>query len=531
MRHLQLSAYLLLPSLFAAGAASQGPIADSTPVASVAGQPVTLASLRSHLHRYHGVNALEELIDRSVLAQEAERYQVAPKDAELEALLRQARANPDFENALKLEGISEATWKDRARQGLLLRQTTEKKWPVKSSDLERLTVRYVRVTTERVAKDIIRQTQLAKGANFELFARRDSLDPENAGLLQPEKFLRIDQPQFFRMATNANLRVGQVTPQPIKSGEYWLVLRLEGYHPAENMTTAERDLATRRITTYRMVNFLSTSRKRYRIEKKGSVAEPLPDPAAEVASVTPAKGEKKVITSRDLWRHLLAYYGNASIEKLIQRAVVDREAVKLGISLGSSELSSRTAEMQRQIGKTTFQANLGREGITEEVWRDRVRYYLLAEKIQSARQPITADELVRVAVRFLQTSTSAAAQELIRALQGGASVEDLKRRPGVTQEGLVRPSPFLRLDNPVVFDAIPRNLGAGQVVPQPLQIGSNWYALKLEGRFTGEMMTIQEKETVTRRINLLRMDATLEALRRAARPEVILPSEKLLAAG
>jgi foldase protein PrsA len=227
-------------------------------IAKVGAQTITRGALTTHLMKYYARNGLEQLIDRSVIRQEAARLSASVSEPDLEARAAEVkRGLGDFEAALKQQGVSEETWREGVRYGLLAEKVLDKKWPVKDTDLTRLMVRYARVNTRDQARKII--TDAKNGVSFELLAAQQSIDGrENRGLVAEKPFLRVERPAFFKLATDAGLRVGQVTPQPIASKEYWLVLKLEGVFGPETLRGREREDAIRRIRAYRMASLLPT---------------------------------------------------------------------------------------------------------------------------------------------------------------------------------------------------------------------------------------------------------------------------------
>ena len=522
----------------AGGALAQAErLTEETPVARVSGRAITRKELLDKLYRYNGKAGLEQLIDRTILGLEGATYGLEVTDAEVAARAAETKkeAGNRFDEALKAEGITEETWRDRARYVILMEKVLDRKWPVKPHDLERLTVRYARLRSERAARELIREAQASRGANFSTLVLQRSEDKENAGLLQPEKFFKIDQPQFFKMASEANLRVGQLTATPIESGGSYLVLRLEGRYPAETLSAREREQATQRIRAYRAMNLLPTVRRRYKVEYKTPISELArtspPEGAAELALVSNARGDKKTITRKEIEAHLLQYYGQLTLDQLIQRSIVAQAAEKERVSVTDAEITAFQNELVRGLGKSGFQSALDREGITEADWRERTRYVLLAEKVVNARQPVSPDQLERLTVRYIRVASKEQAEQVLQAMRGGARFEDVQRQASLDRlgDGFLRPRQFFRVDNPVIFDAFPKEVRAGQVLPRPVELGGQYLVLRLEARFGPETLTAQERASALRRINASRMDPLLESLRREARPEILVPIKTLIA--
>jgi len=181
-------------------------------------------------------------------------------------------------------------------------------------------------------------------------------------------------------------------------------------------------------------------------------------------------------------------------------------------------------------GRGSFQAALDREGITEDAWRERVRYTYLAERVLSVRQPVTASDLERLTVRSIRVSTRKAADDLLRALQAGAAWEQAATRSLDRGEGFIQPKMFMKVDKPAIFAAIPPDLPVGAVLSQPVELGGSFYILKLEGRFPASLMTAQQRDAAVRQINGTRVGELLETLRKAQPPEYLTPMRSLIPA-
>ncbi len=514
---------------------AQSRLSLDTPIARVGKVTITRKDLLEKVYRYYGKAAVEQLIDRTVLKMEAANYALQVTDADVSTRMAEVKkvADTRFGEALKAEGISEETWRDRARYVLLLEKTLDRKWPVKTQDLERLTVRYARLRTERQARDLVRDAGIARGANFPTLVLQRSEDKENAGVIQPEKFFKIDQPIFFRLATEAGLAVNQITRTPIESGGYFLVLRLEGRYPAETLSAREREAATQRIRAYRASSLIPTVRKRYRVETKTPTAalveSTTPSPDAELAVLTDPKGKKETLTVKDLNAHLLAYYGQIALDQLVQRQIISAAAQQARVAVTEADVTAFQNEAVKAVGKSTFQAAMDREGINETAWRDRTRYVLLAEKVLNAREPVQPQMLQRLTVRYIRVASQEQGQAALQSIQGGAKFEDVSRQVSLDRmgDGLLRPLRFFRPDNPVAFDAF-KDLQQGQLLSKPIQLGGQWAVLRLEARFGPETLTAQERDSALRKINATRVDPLLESLRQEARPEILVPINTLI---
>ncbi|MFN3648458.1 MAG: peptidylprolyl isomerase [Armatimonadota bacterium] len=523
---------LALALTAAAGAGGWAQSPDSA-VLRVGERKVTRADLDRYLLQYFGKPGVEQLIDHAVIESEAERLkvEVSPEEADEALTAARTQANVQFQAALKAEGITEETWKERARFYLLAEKVLDAKWPVKEQDLVRLSVRYARLQNENVARNVIKQAR--NGANFQTLVLQWSEDKERAGMVQPDPFLRVENPAFFKMAEK--LRVGQVTPQPIQSGEFWLVVKLEKQLAPNTLSTKERELAQRKVKAFRTAALLPSTRRRFKIEYPTVVASLVSDPrlpnSTPVAVVTPTAktgGEARTFSRGQLLSYLLTHYGARSLDRLAERSLVEQEAQRLRVGVSEAELNARVGEA-KGASRILFDEALKGEGITEEAFKERLRYLYLAERVLAAREPLAPEELERLTVRAVRVKTRAEAEQLLQRLGMGARFEDAVRLVSLDRggDGLLQPRAFLSIDNPTVFKAV-GDTPEGAILPEPLQVEGFWYVLRLEKRHPAPTLTGRERENALRRIYAPRIGKLLEALRADYSVEQAVPLKTLI---
>lgn len=533
----------LLVLLAGAGAAAQTAITGETVLARVGPQPVTRAQLTTQLFKYYGKNALDQLVNRSVVVQEAARYKVEVPDSAIDARVAQAKrqGGADFAAAMEAQGVTEAMLRDRFRADLLVEGLLDKKWPVKDSDLVRLSVRYARLQTERVARDLIQEAQLSKGRNFELLVLQRSLDKEEGGMVQPNPFLRIDNPAWFKIADEAirdqGLSVGQITRKPVPSKEFFLVIKLEGYLGPETLKGAERERVMQRIRAARLPALVPTSRKRYKIEQPVALAQLISDPKLPgdtvVARVTGPGADAKpdTITRKQLDGFLVESFGRTALEQLVDRAMTTQLAAKVKATVSEAEVTDRINAVKKSAGEKAFQDALAAEGITEDAWRERVRFTTLAEKTVNTRAPLTQNDFVRLTARYIRVGSKEEAQAVLQQAQGTQAFDQLAKMRSLDRnsDGFVKPRLFLRQEQPEIFKAL-EGVTAGQVSPRALEVAGSYYILKLEGRFGPDTLTAKERDDAMRRINALRMGPLLDTWRKEIKVEYPVPMKAVVAA-
>lgn len=509
-----------------AAALAQNAAPGDAVVAKVGADTITRADVTRQLLTYFGRPGLEVLTDRSVLDQEATLRKLTVADADIEARIAEAKkvGGADLQKALQNGAVTERTIQDQARYTLLMEKLLDAKWPVTNDDLVRLSVRFARTLSQQQAREIINEAK--RGVSFELLSIREpALDGgEFRGLAQPDPFLRVDNPPMFRLALAANLRVGQFTPQPIQSGKYWMVLKLEKRLGPETLTGKLREQAIAKIRAGRVSGLMPASRKRYRIAPVTPIAKLIEDLKLPEDTAVTNVGEDP-ITRKELLAFLFEGFGKTALDQLIERRVVAQQAAHYNVTLSDAEVKSRVDAVKKQTGEATFQTALGAEGITEDAWRERVRYTYLAEKLVNARAPVRPEELERLTVRYVRVAGKPEAEEVIRLAQSGAKFEQLVTQRSIDKggDGFLRPKLFMRSENPEAYKVIDKaKLQMGQVLPQPMEVGGTYYVLKLEGRFGPDLMSAKEKEDAIRRINAYRMSQLLDTWR--SEVMVVLPT-------
>lgn len=511
-------------------------------LARVGSAPVTREAFDAHLLTYYGKNGLQQLVERRMLDQEAARVKVSLTDAELNERVAELKkaAGPNFKAALEAQGVSEATWREHVRAGLLTEKLTEKVWPIKPTDLVRLSVRYARVHTRNQALEIIRNVRA--GQDFELLILQRSLDKDNLGFVQPNPFLRVEKPYMFRLVFDkliktGKLREGQICREPVQSDEFYLVVRLEKYLDGSTLKPREREEAETKIRARRIMGLVSKIRQRYKAESAVALDTVVADSKlpgdtvlTRVSPVVDSKTAKpEEITRKELFAYLYANFGKTALEQLIERTIVQQQAQQHNVRVSDAELGERLAETRKTLGEAGFNTTLDREGITEAAFRERSRYVFLAQKTAEAQAPLRPEDLQRYAVRYVRVASREQADKVLQAAQAGAQFEQLVRQVSLDKgDGLIQPRAFLPVDHPEIARAV-ADLKPGQVAGKPVQVGSSFMVMKLEARFGPETLSAKERENAVRKINTLRLGKFLDAWRKAARVEYVMPLDRLAA--
>lgn len=186
------------------GTSGQGKVSDSEAVALVNGEAVPKDELFEIMYAQGGADALEQLIARKLIAQEAARVGLEiteeEMDEEVDSIIGDnfQGSREDFLEVLELYGISEESFREDARLNLLVRKLAMTKIDLSDAELrgffnenrflfeqaEEIEVRHILVETEEAAAEVV--ARLDGGEDFAGLASEFSIDmsnKDNAGYL------------------------------------------------------------------------------------------------------------------------------------------------------------------------------------------------------------------------------------------------------------------------------------------------------------------------------------------------------------
>jgi hypothetical protein len=233
-------------------------------VAVVNGEPLARKQLVARLLEFHGQEALEQMVNRTLLLQSAKAAGVAVTDAEAEKKFQEIRSKykePEaFQAFLVRSNLTEKHLRDEARYTALMEKVALKESPITEADLQRYEVRLI------VAPDLIAAENWVKelndGADFAAMALERSADPagrQSAGSIRP--FLKIEMLDLWRAIDSQKLKPGTYTKQPVLlTDNSWILLKLENILPVGNASEAEKQRLRDTVARYRVEQWLSQAR-------------------------------------------------------------------------------------------------------------------------------------------------------------------------------------------------------------------------------------------------------------------------------
>jgi foldase protein PrsA len=255
------------PSSF--GAPAAGPV-----MATVNGESITQEDLVQRLLRYNGKSALDAMINRTIVSQEAKRQGVSVTDAEVDQRLglikNQLGGAEGYSRWLSQSGLAETQHREQVRATVLTEKIVQKADPIKDAELEQAFVRIIILPNETDAKGVAKI--LNGGGDFIQLARERSTHRqtgEQGGLLPP--LTRAEFPDIWKAIQG--MKPGQ-TSAPVKLGTDWAILKLERRRPASEQTETERERNRTRLLSMKMDRWLTATRAKAKIQ----YPTPLPTP-------------------------------------------------------------------------------------------------------------------------------------------------------------------------------------------------------------------------------------------------------------
>lgn len=223
-------------------------------VAKVNGISITESELNKLLVQQGGANALETLIQQSIIKQEAEKQNIQVSDAdidkELSALKDSLGSEEAFNQALETNGVTLDALKENVITNIEIKRILEARSPISDEAIqqyydankaslaepEQVKASHILVSTEELANEI--KAKLAAGEDFAELAKQYSTDEkskESGGELGYFKKGDIVQ-EFADVAFS--LEVGKIS-DPVKTDYGYHLIKVEDKKGAEEVTLEE----------------------------------------------------------------------------------------------------------------------------------------------------------------------------------------------------------------------------------------------------------------------------------------------------
>lgn len=255
------NALLLAVLLALAACGNKGPD-DSKVLATVDGQAITEADYEDYLRARQMQQppipdkdkerkvVLDEMINRALLVESAADHKL-DREPDVYFQIKRQRENvlarAMLRQYLKDNPISDDEVQKRYQQ------------EIEKANKNEYRARHVLVRTEEEAKEII--AELKKGANFATLAKQKSVDVRSGKQGGELGWFSQDVivPEFFSAV--AQLKVGQVTKEPVKTDFGWHVIQLEAVRPRKMPTFDQAKGNIRQLIQQERVDALVKSLK------------------------------------------------------------------------------------------------------------------------------------------------------------------------------------------------------------------------------------------------------------------------------
>jgi peptidyl-prolyl cis-trans isomerase C len=258
-------------------------VSKADAVAIVNGTPISKATfktledeiaLRTHGQKFPKQQLLEELIQRELLVQDAQKKhldQSTEVKERIDMAERSLLSQADLQDYLKTNPITDAEIKAEYDKEVAKMAGTEYK------------ARHILVKTEEEAKKLI--AELTKGAKFEELAKKHSLDPSKEQGGDLGWFTEGQMVEPFSKAV-AGLEKGKFTLVPVQTQFGWHVILREDSRPQvpPPFDTIKEQLRPA-LQQQKVQKMLEDLRKNAQVETLMSFEEPKPEVPAPAASV------------------------------------------------------------------------------------------------------------------------------------------------------------------------------------------------------------------------------------------------------
>jgi hypothetical protein len=264
--HVRSFLYGLASSLVLAGgvaAIAQGTNLDELVLATVNGETITRKQLVNRLLEYQGDDALQKMINRTLVMQSAKKLSLTVSDTEIDAEVERIKKNfkneKDFLRVLQSSNLSERQHRDEVRFTLLMQRVVLKEQPVTDEDLQQYDVRMIIAPDKKTAEKWITELGTTDFARMATERSADDAGRATGGRMKP--FLRIELLDVWRAINEQKIGKGAYTKTPVLlTDATWAIIKLENVIPASSASSVEKERLDALVRRYRMDRWLSQAR-------------------------------------------------------------------------------------------------------------------------------------------------------------------------------------------------------------------------------------------------------------------------------
>lgn len=236
--------------------------------------------------------------------------------------------------------------------------------------------------------------------------------------------------------------------------------------------------------------------------------------------------DQNVDLTTDEGKAALAQVRMQVLNSLIELALIQQAAARMGISISDAQLEARVQEtVASGGGEEKFQEWLAESGITPEEFREQLRAELLTEMViqqVTASVPATAEQ---VHARHILLSTEQAAQEALRRIQAGEDFAKVARE--MSQDEITRADGGDLGFFPKGMLSVPQEIEDAAFALQPGQVSGivrspyGYHIIQALERQTGRPLPPDVHQAMKQKA----FDDWLQQQRAAAQVEILVPTE------
>jgi hypothetical protein len=489
---------------------------DNLTIAIVNGQEITRKQLVQRLVEYRGDEAVEKMANRAILGQEAAKLKITASDAEvdekLKEIIKRFNNEADYKAFLEHSRVKEPQLKEELKNTILIQKVALNNKPITDEELDQYDCRMItapdKATAEKWIKDLDGGT-----VNFARLATEHATLPElrsAGGRLAP--FLKIEMQDVWKAISEQKLKPGSFTHTPVELPDKgWAIIKYEALIPVSSASASEKDRLVAAMTAYRVDQWLSQARAAAKVEKK-----PLSGDVVALVNGEP-------ISHKLMVERLLAYNGQEALEQLANRTMLLQAAKAAGITVGDAEAEARYQEVRKALGdEQKFRTYLSTANLSEQQFKDELRYTMLMERVAMKESPISDDDLTRYDVRVMTVPSLKIGQDWVAELEKGADFAKMVTQRSLNEES--RPSggrmkPFLKVEMLDVWRAIDsQKVKPGAFTRVPVLLTDNsWVLIKVENVIPVTGATKEEREALVRQVTHYRVEQWLSQARQRAK--------------
>lgn len=236
--------------------------------------------------------------------------------------------------------------------------------------------------------------------------------------------------------------------------------------------------------------------------------------------------DQNVDLTTDEGKAALAQVRTQVLNSLIELALIQQAAARMGISISDEQLEARVQEtVASGGGEEKFQEWLAESGITPEEFREQLRAELLTEMVIQQVTGSVPDKAEQVHARHILLSTEQAAQEALRRVQAGEDFAKVARE--MSQDDITRADGGDLGFFPKGMLSVPKEIEDAAFALQPGQVSGivrspyGYHIIQVLERQTGRPLPPDVYQAMKQKA----FDDWLQQQRAAAQVEILVPTE------